>query len=319
MDFTELNRFIAMSPTPTPETLNKMQAFIDVHEKILKSNKIDPSNSRSDDTQQLLLMMKSSVAQGEVGISCVIMCVRIMKILTRKELNRVQVRRNVAVAMTEALRYGVLVKEESILLDTCTYFQNIFHCTMSCLHAGDVVPVLLQILSSSFSDNVKSISLAALQNVSLQRIGQEAILVNGGMESLIALLFHGSDMVCRRCVATIHNTVSSIEGCKSLRENGGIPLIVSLLSLNDDAQMLSSAAGTLQNLCREKESVQLLIECNATPQLCGLLSHPSSSVQVCVVGALLNICSCCAPQNKVVLKKVLAAHLASSALVEALK
>jgi len=199
---------------------------------------------------------------------------------------------------------------------------NVFHDTLTVIHSPEAIPALLQLLTAEglCGEHLKATAMAALQNGSLHRCGQDALTsVPGGVEALVALLFHGSDIVTRRCIATIHNTTASLEGCRRLREAGGIPIVVSLLSYSDDSQLLSSAAGTLQNLCREKESLDALVESNATPQLCGLLSHKNPQVQVYVVGALLNVCASMAPRNKSELKRVLTAHVAATAIVDALK
>ena len=160
--------------------------------------------------------------------------------------------------------------------DNAIYFVDAVPALTRCLRKPD--PPLQQATCSAFH---------AMGGSSLVR---EAFVSNGGCSAVLALLYSSSNDVVFKAISAIHAFSIDLAVCCDLRVRNGIFTIVDLLrdEQNDKRTMLA-AIGALQNICRDRESVSVVVACKAVDLLVPFVFCIDAELQGAAIGAVLNL------------------------------
>jgi hypothetical protein len=88
-----------------------------------------------------------------------------------------------------------------------------------------------------------------------------------------------NDLVRARAAGVIHNLSADLAAISLLREAMCIAPIISLLS-DSDPEIVQSSAGALQNISREEQSRQFMLEQGVVPKLVNILFGSNVQSQV---------------------------------------
>ena len=197
----------------------------------------------------------------------------------------------------------VQAEAANIILNVCYEKANV---ELVLEHGG--VPELLTLMASN--DPVLQANAAgAIQSVCYQKCGRRTLVGLGGVPTLLALLASDDMKVKSRSIGSLHNLSSDAEAIKIIRRKGGIDGIIALLqyakkiecvegsaAAEDSTEramrvaIVAAAAGTLQNLCREVASRDIVSsDKQAVSLLTEILFGEDVHAQVCAAGALITI------------------------------
>jgi hypothetical protein len=88
--------------------------------------------------------------------------------------------------------------------------------------------------------------------------------------SISRFLVSENDTVRARAIGVIHNVSAEVSAIPSLRESMCIAPIIALLG-DSAAEVCQAAVGSLQNISREEESRQFMLDHNVVPKLVSIL------------------------------------------------
>ena len=205
----------------------------------------------------------------------------------------------------------------NIILNICYEKENVEHV----LDADGVLQLL--VLAERDDAELQANAAGAMQSICYQKSGRRKVVSSGGVPRLLTLIEHDDLKVLSRAIGALHNLSSDAEAIKLTRRSGGIEKVIELLTFahrgrdvrarkgnrqdvpgttstttttvdDDDAPLrnaiASSAAGTLQNLCREVASRDIVSgHEHAVDMLTEVLFGGDVHAQVCAAGALINV------------------------------
>ncbi|PNW87496.1 hypothetical protein CHLRE_02g143850v5 [Chlamydomonas reinhardtii] len=257
-----------------------LKSFVDANDNPSTSSNY---SSREEDPVHVFLDMLPHARRDAMWT---VLILRALKILSRKQPNRLRFGPNGLKAIVEAiispLNNKVAAEGANVLLNACYEPVNV-----EALLSGPGVSQLLLFLMED-DQEVAANAAGAIQSICFQEAGRRHVYAQGGVAALTGLLGASNPRVASRAVGAIHNLSSHAEVIKDIRRHGGLPTLVSLLS-DPSLTVSGSAAGALQNVSREVASRLVIRELSAVPPLARLLSAPDVQAQVCASGALLNI------------------------------
>ena len=120
-----------------------------------------------------------------------------------------------------------------------------------------------------------SSAAGAIQSICYQKRGQRSLVSLGGLPTLLNMINlrkYTNLKVLSRAIGALHNLSSDTEAIQTIRRNGGIDMIIELLSFHENNRceggtkftnesdislrfsIVRSAAGTIQNVSREVAS-----------------------------------------------------------------
>lgn len=154
-------------------------------------------------------------------------------------------------------------------------------------------------------------------------LSMECLLCSGGVQSLCALLYSPYEKAVRQCLNALHALTVDLNVCREVCALGAVPLIIFLIrnasgsgkgsESSSGSTLVAAAAGTLQNIGREKSSAGVLSGSGAVDGVAPLLMSSDPAVQAAAVGVLLNMHDG-TPESRRALKAVLEAAIVSEAL-----
>ncbi|KAG2441306.1 hypothetical protein HYH02_009899 [Chlamydomonas schloesseri] len=257
-----------------------LKSFVDANDNPSTSPNY---SSKEEDPVQVFLEMLPHARRDAMWT---VLILRALKILSRKQANRLRFGphglRAIVEAIISPLNNKIAAEGANVLLNACYEPRNV-----EALLDTPGVSQLLLFLTESDQD-VAANAAGAIQSICFQEAGRRHVHAQGGVPALAGLLGSANPKVVGRAVGAIHNLSSNAEVIKDIRKHDGLPTLVALL--HDPALAVSgSAAGALQNVSREVASRLVIRDLNAVPPLARLLCAPDVQAQVCASGALLNI------------------------------
>jgi len=237
-----------------------------------------------DDYSFLMDLLDDQRAFSDVDLALSLL--RMLKVLSRKESNRVNMEQEDVDTITKYIRHpestSVQGEAASIMLNACYEASNV----KMAIKANAAVECSW--LLDSDSEEAAANATGALQSMSYQEEGRVHIREVEILEHIFPLLSHTNVKVRTRAVGVIHNMSSDVPSIAVIRTGGALTDLVKMLS-DPQVAICSSAAGAIQNLSREQASKDLLVEIQGVPPLTDLLFGADVQTQVCAAGALLNI------------------------------
>eukprot|EP01064_Diplonema_japonicum_P023498 TRINITY_DN33939_c0_g1_i1.p1 TRINITY_DN33939_c0_g1~~TRINITY_DN33939_c0_g1_i1.p1 ORF type:complete len:334 (+),score=27.82 TRINITY_DN33939_c0_g1_i1:29-1030(+) len=314
----DVNRVVAgvLVERTKPQCLAVLSSFIEGRE----TTQVDDDDENlplSDDLSVIVSVLCSKDARK--CLPTVRMLLTVIKICSRKQSNQITVHRGTITTLLNHLEAGLTDQdylgcvEATAALSNYTSNKNISSILITaipqynaCLKAGNI-PLL-------------ETSCSALQGLTMQVEAKRGAVEQGTLHILLSLLHLYSDgesdsATLLSILGALHNISTHISSPAVYRETDSIALIVGFLE-NGNGAVRRAAAGIIQSLSREAESLQTLASFDASLPLTNLLSDPDVATQVASLQALLNMHGSCieASQNRDAFKSVLACVIASSAL-----
>jgi hypothetical protein len=241
----------------------------------------DPNSSPNfqlddaDDYSLLMDLLDDKRVESNTSLSLALL--RMLKVLSRKEVNRTNLEDEDVTTITKYLtspRTRAIASEVSnVVLNICYEKSNVIM-----LIKANGVPPLRDFLKTDDED-VQSSAAGALQSLSYQEQGRIHIREIGVIPLVIPLLTHSSVKVRTRCVGVVHNMSSDIPSIAILRLGKAIEPLVQMLSAPQPT-ICSSAAGAIQNLSREAASKEEIVALQGIPPLTDLLFGSDVASQV---------------------------------------
>ena len=236
-----------------------------------------PNFQLDDADDYSLLMDLLDDRRVESNPSLTLCLLRILKVLSRKAVNRANIEEEDVTTVTKYLqspRTRAIASEiANVVLNICYEKQNVIM-----LIKANGVPPLRDFLRNDDED-IQSNAAGALQSLSYQEEGRIHLREIGVLPLIIPLLNHSSVKVRTRCVGVIHNMSSDIPSIAILRGGKAIEPLVQMLSA-PQATICSSAAGAIQNLSREAASKEEIVALQGIPPLTDLLFGSDVASQV---------------------------------------
>ncbi|DBB09436.1 TPA: hypothetical protein ACH3X3_008004 [Trebouxia sp. C0006] len=232
----------------------------------------------------LLQLLEHAAAKTDQTL--VLLLLKVLKILSRRRDNRVQIGKQgiqtVFKHLSSIASKPTAAEAANIILNVC-YERASVALVVQC---GGVA-TLVSCLHDSSAD-LQANAAGAIQSICFQEQGRRAVGEADAVAPLISLLDSAHAKVRSRAVGALHNLSSDSTSIRTIRRSGGILKLVALLRSSDCA-ICGSAAGALQNVSREVASRMIIREMDTVCPLADLLSSSDLQAQVCAAGALLNI------------------------------
>lgn len=285
----ELNALLAKHPDAIETRPNKLvaalEAFVGANEKPASSPNFVAGTI--DDASAVVALLRSALdGGGDVHEHIAELVLRLLKILSRKEANRLALGSRAMPALCAAL---AAPPSEAIASEACNVLLNVCYekeCVAHALRCG-ALPHVVALLSSDIAQ-LQATAAGALQSIAYQKAGREAANDAAAGPPLVPLLSSTDERVSARAAGALHNLSSDARVLTALREAGAIAPLVRLLRANA-AGPCASAAGALQNMAREPLAREELQELGACVPLSDLLFANDEGCRQCAVGALLNL------------------------------
>ena len=228
-----------------------------------------------DDYSFLMDLLDDQRAFSDVDLALSLL--RMLKVLSRKESNRVNMEQEDVDTITKYIRHpestSVQGEAASIMLNACYEASNV----KMAIKANAAVECSW--LLDSDSEEAAANATGALQSMSYQEEGRAHIPEGEIREHIFPLLSHTNVKVRTRAVGVIHNMSSDVPSIAVIRTGGALTDLVKMLS-DPQVAICSSAAGAIQNLSREQASKDLLVEIQGVPPLTDLLFGADVQTQV---------------------------------------
>ena len=228
-----------------------------------------------DDYSFLMDLLDDQRAFSDVDLALSLL--RMLKVLSRKESNRVNMEQEDVDTITKYIRHpestSVQGEAASIMLNACYEASNV----KMAIKANAAVECSW--LLDSDSEEAAANATGALQSMSYQEEGRVHIREVEILEHIFPLLSHTNVKVRTRAVGVIHNMSSDVPSIAVIRTGGALTDLVKMLS-DPQVAICSSAAGAIQNLSREQASKDLLVEIQGVPPLTDLLFGADVQTQV---------------------------------------
>lgn len=135
--------------------------------------------------------------------------------------------------------------------------------------------------------SVQEIACNCVHVVCSGSLATESFVCAGGCDALGALLHS-----CSRwyALSALHALSKDINVAREIAHCGIIPVLQAVID-DDDPLTVSTAAGILQNIGREKSCAHVLLACEVVDSMTPLIFSPNATLQAAAIGVLLNASS----------------------------
>ena len=184
------------------------------------------------------------------------------------------------------------------------------------IHCIDSVPHLVNAMFvCAKNPTVQAASASIIQLIGETSLGRDELKKWNAIPALVSLLFHDSLNVVQRALSALQELTCDLSCCQLVGDAGGVFPIIALLGMRKSPDVTRIAAGVVQNLSRDKETVGLVQAAGATEAVTPLLLDSNPSVQCSAVGALLNL-HMGDSESRATLKRVIALTIAEAAIAD---
>ncbi|XP_061338868.1 uncharacterized protein LOC133285634 [Gastrolobium bilobum] len=158
--------------------------------------------------------------------------------------------------------------------------------------AQGVVPVLLRLLDSSSSSEIKEKAVSAISRVSVVDSTKHVLITEGLLllNHLLRVLDSGSGFAKEKACVALQALSFSKENAMAIGSRGGISSLLEICQAGTPCSQ-AFAAGVLRNLAAFEEIKENFIEENAVLVLLGVASSGTASAQENAIGCLSNLVS----------------------------
>eukprot|EP00668_Euglena_longa_P014681 GGOE01018683.1.p1 GENE.GGOE01018683.1~~GGOE01018683.1.p1 ORF type:complete len:310 (+),score=89.09 GGOE01018683.1:94-1023(+) len=286
---------------PSPVTLSSVNRVVlqyestgaaKLHKLLLRfaEENADPLRSpnyndgQRDDLTPLANLLHDSSVVGNRALTAAI--VRVLKICTRKAVNRNDLPATIIGAVVQLL--GKCAPEDrEQLADLANFVLNVCYRPANAVHVLAAVPHLIGHLGSD-DDHVRVAAAGALQSVCMHEDGKACVVSSAAVPSVLRLLGVSNVALVGRCAGLLHNISTTWPGVLTIRDSGGLPVIIGLLDDHHHSETKRHAAAVLQNCSRDPRSVEVMRQHDAVARLARLLFLDDLATQMPATGALLN-------------------------------
>jgi hypothetical protein len=158
--------------------------------------------------------------------------------------------------------------------------------------AQGVVPVLVRLLDSSSSSDMKEKTVAAISRVSVVESGKNNLLAEGLLllNHLLRVLDSGSGLAIEKACITLQALSFTRDNARAIGSRGGISSLLGICQGGTPGSQ-ASAAAVLRNLAKFNEIRENFAEENAVVVLLGLASSGTVLAQENAIGCVANLIS----------------------------
>eukprot|EP00033_Pygsuia_biforma_P002291 GCRY01002536.1.p1 GENE.GCRY01002536.1~~GCRY01002536.1.p1 ORF type:complete len:343 (+),score=43.82 GCRY01002536.1:205-1233(+) len=267
--------------------------FINQHDNF------DDTEEGLDATSDELSLCFSCLNEGlDNGL---ILLLQTLKILMRKVANQELISAShVSEIMTVLFQHS---QDETVLTEIAAVILNMCYSKKAVEYflSKNILSFLSEVLLANNTQLVAN-SCGAIQSICFETVGKsEAVNHPELLKRLCAIVMNTWNnfdeennclmlsKLLSRAVGAIHNISSDSKAILTLHEEGLLATLADLLKFKD-LSVAGSAAGTLQNMSRDKVCRQDILANPLTlPGLTHLLFCSLTAAQVCALGALLNL------------------------------
>lgn len=307
VSFKDLFRTIppALVKNDFQHVLALMDAFIAQNDDPITSHNFQSQKSKDD-----IGIFERLLAVPQAALPAL----RVVKILSRKAINRPEVPLSFLIALETQLLNGFdndpqVVETANVCLNLCYETQLIRYVSSTSIPKL-LVEALPRLVPSSASTSASTSAsstmggtdpgagcaaiLGALQSLCYAAEGKAAVATAGVLPLLVSLLWQEDELVRERTLGTLHNLSADLSISREIFAQFELrvtePLVISLR--NPSVHIAGPAAGCIQNLSRLEESRATFLahaDGDAVDALTSLLFCAEPAVQVHAVGALMNL------------------------------
>uniref|UniRef100_A0A5B7B277 Putative ARM repeat superfamily protein isoform 1 n=1 Tax=Davidia involucrata TaxID=16924 RepID=A0A5B7B277_DAVIN len=158
--------------------------------------------------------------------------------------------------------------------------------------AQGVVPVLVRLLDSSSSSEIKEKTVTAISRVSTVDSSKHALIAEGLvlLNNLLRVVESGSGFAKEKACIALHALSYSKENARAIGSRGGISSLLEICQAGTPSSQ-AVAAGVLRNLAGNPEIKENFMEENATSILLTLSDSGTALSQENAIGCLCNLTS----------------------------
>jgi hypothetical protein len=246
----------------------------------------DAAEAVADDLTYLVTVAKSSRCSEDVAMFSKV--ARALRLLTGRRRNVSQLRDGNVRAIIAVLTTAVSVNNDSAAVDAAlALLHAMFVCSENALVCIDAIQPLVRCLGS-VRPELQAVASGCVQSLCLvSSLAREDIVNAGGISRLVALLYC-ADTTAVRAIAALHCATADLNVCRAVREAGGIHPVAILLRAEDN-DIVAHAAGTLQNISRDRDSVAVVLSARVVDLMMPVLLSGNCQLQASAIGALLNL------------------------------
>ncbi|XP_014775179.2 outer dynein arm-docking complex subunit 2 [Octopus bimaculoides] len=154
-----------------------------------------------------------------------------------------------------------------------------------CMRQAGAIPLLGRLLKSHH-ENMLIPVVGTLQECASEPSYRAAIHSEGMIEDLVKNLKSQNEELKTYCALAIFKCAEDKDSRELVREYGGLPPLVAILSSGNNKELLAAATGAIWKCSISRENLVQFRDLKAIEQLVALLSNQPEKVLVNVVGAL---------------------------------
>eukprot|EP01079_Euglenida_sp_SAG-EU17-18_P002546 gene2546-3277_t len=272
----------ALAAKAWDRTTEELRAFVDSNDDPRTSPNLR-SDSR-DDCGPLIAWLTGGGAQRG-GVEAAALGVRALKALTRKQCNYSSLPQD-RVAAVAAYLASSGCEDAIVCRDGCYVVLNLCYKPAHVPHLVPAIPMLIGSLAGD--PDLRTAAASALQGLCQFPMTKQAVTEQDGGGALIRALDPHHHQSAARVLGALRNLTSHVPAAVQVRSAEGIPVILSCMR-DAPAAVTRPAAGLVQNMLRDKDSVVAMRSAGASEVLLPVVCSSDVSSQVSAVGALLNL------------------------------
>ncbi|KAL6584210.1 hypothetical protein OROMI_003499 [Orobanche minor] len=249
--------------------------------KLRTQNEVDFLSAKLDShVNDLDVLVKSGAFSGNAAVPSAIVSTskrESVRIEARNLMTRLQIGSNESKSLTLDLLLGLLQEDDKNVLIAASQ---------------GLVPILVHLLDSSSSSEVKEKTVTAIARISEVDSSKHVLLVEGLvlLNNLLRVLESGSVFAKEKSCTALKALSHSKENARAIVSRGAISSLLEVCQVGTpNSQAL--AAGVLRNLAVFKEIKENFIEENAVSTLLGLCNSGTVLAQEYSIGCLCNLVS----------------------------